>query len=124
MSARDLLLPLIAVLVLAGLAFSGLSGTLLNLLIFMMIISLAAQGWNILGGFGGLSSFGHAAFFGTGAYATLILQTSLGVNAWLGLVAGVLLGAADLAKIACNTPHPALFSTSFSCFGKNANQKR
>ena len=96
MSARDLLLPLIAVLVLAGLAFSGLSGTLLNLLIFMMIISLAAQGWYILGGFGGLSSFGHAAFFGTGAYATLILQTSLGVNAWLGLVAGVgnaLLGA-------------------------------
>ncbi|SFI61658.1 branched-chain amino acid ABC transporter permease [Albimonas pacifica] len=99
MSARDLLLPLIAVLVLAGLAFSGLSGTLLNLLIFMMIISLAAQGWNILGGFGGLSSFGHAAFFGTGAYTTLILQTSLGVNAWAGLVAGVLLGAAVGAGI-------------------------
>ena len=89
MSARDLLLPLIAVLVLAGLAFSGLSGTLLNLLIFMMIISLAAQGWNILGGFGGLASFGHAAFFGTGAYTTLILQTSLGINAWIGLAAGV-----------------------------------
>ena len=99
MSARDLLSPLIAVLVLGGLAFADLPGTLLNLLIFMMIIALAAQGWNILGGFGGLASFGHAAFFGTGAYATLILQTAWGVNAWVGLLIGVAAGAAVGAGI-------------------------
>ena len=58
---------------------------MLNFLVFALIIALAAQGWNILGGFGGQFSFGHAAFFGTGAYATAILQVRFGVNAWVGL---------------------------------------
>jgi branched-chain amino acid transport system permease protein len=79
--------------VLAGLALIGLPGNILNLFIFMMIITLTAQGWNLLGGYGGLSSFGHAAFFGTGAYAMTVLQTSFGINAWIALVCGVLLGA-------------------------------
>ena len=47
------------------------------------MIALAGQGWNILGGYGGQYSFGHAAFFGTGAYVTAILQVRYGVNAWL-----------------------------------------
>jgi branched-chain amino acid transport system permease protein len=59
----------------------------------MMIVALTAQGWNMLGGYGGLSSFGHAAFFGTGAYTTTILQTTFGINAWIGLACGVALGA-------------------------------
>ena len=36
--------------------------------------SLLAQAWNILGGFGGQFSFGHALFFGTGAYVQAIAQ--------------------------------------------------
>ncbi|NPU09726.1 branched-chain amino acid ABC transporter permease [Bradyrhizobium sp. 83002] len=83
----------IIVAVLAAIAFTGLSGALLNLMIFMMIIALAAQGWNILGGYVGLSSFGHAAFFGAGAYAMAVLQTRFGVNAWIALVIGIALGA-------------------------------
>jgi branched-chain amino acid transport system permease protein len=77
----------------AALAVIGLPGNILNLFIFMMIVTLTAQGWNMLGGYGGLSSFGHAAFFGTGAYTTTILQTTFGINAWIGLVCGVALGA-------------------------------
>ena len=69
------------------------SNALLNFLLSALIVALAAQGWNLLGGFGGQLSFGHAAFFGTGAYATAILQLRYGVNAWAGLAAGVLLGA-------------------------------
>ena len=83
----------IIVAALAVIAFAGLSGALLNLMIFMMIIALAAQGWNILGGYAGLSSFGHAAFFGAGAYAMAVLQTRFGVNAWIALVIGIALGA-------------------------------
>jgi branched-chain amino acid transport system permease protein len=83
----------IIVAVLAAIAFTGLSGALLNLMILMMIIALAAQGWNILGGYAGLSSFGHAAFFGAGAYAMAVLQTRFGVNAWIALVIGIALGA-------------------------------
>ncbi|CCD86971.1 putative branched-chain amino acid ABC transporter (permease protein); livM-like protein [Bradyrhizobium sp. ORS 285] len=81
------------VVALAIVPFLGLSGALLNLMIFMMITALAAQGWNILGGYAGLSSFGHAAFFGVGAYAMAVLQTRFGVNAWIALVIGIALGA-------------------------------
>ncbi len=42
------------------------------------------QAWNLLGGYGGQFSFGHALFFGTGAYCTAILQGDFGVNAWAG----------------------------------------
>ena len=58
---------------------------MLNFLVFTLIIALAAQGWNMLGGYGGQFSFGHAAFFGTGAYVTAILQARYGINAWAAL---------------------------------------
>jgi branched-chain amino acid transport system permease protein len=89
----ELFCALAFLVVLAVLALIGLPGNILNLFIFMMIITLTAQGWNLLGGYGGLSSFGHAAFFGTGAYAMTVLQTSFGINAWIALACGVLLGA-------------------------------
>jgi len=65
----------------------------LNFLVVALMIALAGQGWNILGGYGGQYSFGHAAFFGTGAYVTAILQVRYGVNAWLGFGAGIAAGA-------------------------------
>ena len=56
------------------------------------VSALLGQGWNIAGGFGGLTSFGHAMFFGVGAYAAAILQTRYGLNPWLGLPAAAALG--------------------------------
>jgi branched-chain amino acid transport system permease protein len=50
------------------------SNVVLNFLVAVLLIALVGQGWNLLGGYGGQYSFGHAAFFGTGAYATAILQ--------------------------------------------------
>jgi branched-chain amino acid transport system permease protein len=70
------------------------SNATLNFLVVTLLIALAGQGWNILGGYGGQYSFGHAAFFGTGAYITAILQVRYGVNAWLGFAAGIAAGAA------------------------------
>jgi len=64
----------------------------LNFLTFAMIITLAAQGWNVIGGFGGQFSFGHAAFFGTGAYAMALLQVRFAINPWLALPLGTVLG--------------------------------
>jgi branched-chain amino acid transport system permease protein len=52
------------------------------------------QAWNLAGGFGGLTSFGHAVFFGTGAYTVAILQTRYGLSPWLGLPAGFVAGGA------------------------------
>ena len=66
---------------------------MLNFLVVALLIALVGQGWNLLGGYGGQYSFGHAAFFGTGAYVTAIMQVHYGINAWLGLFIGVAAGA-------------------------------
>jgi len=88
----------LVVAVLAAVPLVTQSNTVLNFLVVALLIALAGQGWNVLGGYGGQYSFGHAAFFGTGAYVTAILQVRYGVNAWLGfalgIAAGALLGAA------------------------------
>jgi branched-chain amino acid transport system permease protein len=52
-----------------------------------------ALAWNIAGGYAGLISFGHAAFFGIGAYTSTILLLSYGVPPWIGLLAGAMLAA-------------------------------
>ena len=84
---------LVVVALLAVVPFATTSNVILNFLITTLLIALAGQGWNLLGGYGGQYSFGHAAFFGTAAYTTAILQVQYGVNAWLGLVVGIFAGA-------------------------------
>jgi branched-chain amino acid transport system permease protein len=69
------------------------SGFLLNAVIMTLYATLLGQAWNILAGFGGQFSFGHAVFFGTGAYAAAVLQVKLGWNAWGALAAAIALGA-------------------------------
>jgi branched-chain amino acid transport system permease protein len=69
------------------------SNVVLNFLVTTLLIALVGQGWNLLGGYGGQYSFGHAAFFGTGAYVTAVLQMRYGVNAWLGFVLAIAAGA-------------------------------
>lgn len=75
----------------------------LNLVIMVLYAALLGQAWNILGGYGGQFSFGHAAFFGTGAYTVAVLNVQLGVNPWIGLVAGALMAVAVAAMIGFST---------------------
>jgi branched-chain amino acid transport system permease protein len=90
---RGLWQILLAVALLATVPLLTSSNVVLNFLVAALLIALVGQGWNLLGGYGGQYSFGHAAFFGTGAYVTAILQVRYGVNAWIGLVIGVAAGA-------------------------------
>ena len=69
------------------------SGATLNFVMMALYATLIAQAWNILGGFGGQFSFGHALFFGTGAYIQAIAQLQGGINAWIALALAVI-GAA------------------------------
>lgn len=62
------------------------------------IFAIFAMSLDLLLGFTGLMSLGHAAFFGFGAYSVAILGTLFGVNAWIGLAAGVVI--AGIAAIA------------------------
>jgi branched-chain amino acid transport system permease protein len=83
----------LVVALLAAVPLFTASNVVLNFLVMALLIALVGQGWNLLGGYGGQYSFGHAAFFGTGAYVTAILQMRYGVNAWFGLVIGIAAGA-------------------------------
>jgi branched-chain amino acid transport system permease protein len=87
----------IVVALLAAVPLLVHSNVVLNFLVVALMTALAGQGWNILGGYGGQYSFGHAAFFGTGAYLTAILQVRYGFNAWVafgcGIAGGALVGA-------------------------------
>lgn len=70
------------------------SGVVLNIAIMTLYAAVLGQAWNLLAGFGGQFSFGHAVFFGSGAYAAAVLQTRFGWNAWAALPAALALGAA------------------------------
>jgi branched-chain amino acid transport system permease protein len=56
----------------------------------MLIFAIFAIGFDIVFGYTGLLSFGHAAFFGTGAYATGLMLIHFSVSAPLGLLVGIL----------------------------------
>ena len=73
------------------------SGVVLNFVMMALYACLLAQAWNLLGGFGGQFSFGHALFFGVGAYSHVMLQMQAGCNPWvalpLAMLASALVGA-------------------------------
>ncbi|MCA3308307.1 MAG: branched-chain amino acid ABC transporter permease [Roseomonas sp.] len=103
MTARETL-PILGFLIGAVLiSLFVTSNVVLNFLVFTLILAIAAQGWNLLGGYGGQYSFGHAAFFGMGAYFSAILQQRFGVNAYpavaFGIAAAALLGYAIGAMV-------------------------
>lgn len=57
----------------------------LNILILSVIYGVAAFAWNIIGGYCGQLLIGFVAFFGTGAYCTVMLLNHLNVTPWLGI---------------------------------------
>jgi branched-chain amino acid transport system permease protein len=58
-----------------------------------VIFALMGIGWNMMSGFGGMFSFGHAAYFGIGAYVTAVLLVDFGISPWIGLIAGMIVAA-------------------------------
>jgi branched-chain amino acid transport system permease protein len=61
-----------------------------------------ASAWNLLGGFAGQLSFGHAAFAGIGAYISTLLFITRGISPWIGMVVGGL--AAMVASVLVGYP--------------------
>lgn len=70
---------------LAPLFFAG--NYLMNVFVFVGIHTMLAVALNLLLGYAGQISLGHAAFFGLGAYGSGILTTTFGWNPWLTLAA-------------------------------------
>jgi branched-chain amino acid transport system permease protein len=59
-----------------------------DLIIMIFFWATLATAWNLLGGFAGQISLGHAAFFGIGAYTSTILYLTFNLSPWIGMLAG------------------------------------
>lgn len=79
-------------LILLALPF-WVSSTWQNLLITVFYYAFLGQAWNILGGYAGQLSLGHAAFFAIGAYTSAVLAVHYAVSPWLGMFVGAVLAA-------------------------------
>lgn len=91
---RDLVAVALFAAAVLGLTAVAESGVMLTFVMMALYATLMAQAWNMLGGYGGQFSFGHALFFGTGAYVQAIAQINFGLNAWLALTLAVGVAAA------------------------------
>ncbi|MEM3898923.1 MAG: branched-chain amino acid ABC transporter permease [Candidatus Bathyarchaeia archaeon] len=69
---------------------------LMHILILILLFATLAQSWNLLSGFAGQSSLGHAAFFGMGAYTVGLLIFYVDyfrASPWLGMILGGIIGS-------------------------------
>ncbi|MBO9353982.1 branched-chain amino acid ABC transporter permease [Bordetella petrii] len=96
--------------VLGGLLLCGLlvavpfgGNYLLGITSEILIFAIFAMSLNLLVGYTGLLSFGHAAFFGVSTYVVIGLGVHLGISGWIGALAGILVstGLAALIGLAC-----------------------
>lgn len=62
-----------------------------HVLILILLYVTLGSAWNLLGGFAGQLSLGHAAFFGIGAYSAAIISSKSSLSPWLGMLIGPLL---------------------------------
>jgi len=64
------------------------------MLTLVLVWAIMGVSWNVFSGYSGLVSFGHASFFGLGAYTVTLLLVKVGVTPWIGIPAGMLVGVA------------------------------
>ena len=65
----------------------------LSLLISTLYWAYLGTAWNIMGGYAGQFSFGHASFFGIGAYTSTVLFVNYDITPWVGIFIGAGFGA-------------------------------
>jgi branched-chain amino acid transport system permease protein len=61
----------------------------LHMMILLFLSTIMGESWNIIGGYTGQYSVGHAAYFGAGAYGTLILLQKWEIAPWFGMWVGI-----------------------------------
>ena len=66
---------------------------LLTVLILILYYAYTGQAWNLMMGFAGQLSLGHALYAGLGAYVTAALYVHFGIGPWLGLPAAIAIAA-------------------------------
>ncbi|MGO3124537.1 MAG: branched-chain amino acid ABC transporter ATP-binding protein/permease [Advenella sp.] len=61
-----------------------------NLFVLLFVFAALSTAWNIVGGYAGQLSLGHAVFYGIGGYTAVLLGTNFGIPPWIGMFAGAL----------------------------------
>ncbi|MCZ8390088.1 ABC transporter permease subunit [Achromobacter xylosoxidans] len=75
-----------------------------NLFVLLFVFSALSVAWNIVGGYAGQLSLGHAVFYGIGGYTATLLTQNFGISPWFGM----LVGAAISAAVAIVISYPTL----------------
>ncbi|PYM89516.1 MAG: branched-chain amino acid ABC transporter ATP-binding protein, partial [Candidatus Rokuibacteriota bacterium] len=70
-----------------------LSSYAVTIFILTFFYGFLGQAWNVVGGYAGQLSVGHAAFVGVGGYTAAVLSIELGLTPWLGMLVGAALSA-------------------------------
>lgn len=65
-----------------------------NLFVLLFVLSALSVAWNIVGGYAGQLSLGHAVFYGIGGYTATLLTQNFGITPWIGMIAGALISGA------------------------------
>ena len=94
---RRLIAPLLVIAIVA-ITWISLGMVVANsyyqlMLTLVPIWAVMGLSWNLLSGYTGLISFGHAAFFGLGAYTVTIALVKFDITPWLGIPLGMIVGA-------------------------------
>ena len=103
MAARKWALAALAAVLAGGPLVLGSYG--IGLLTQIVILAILAMSLDILLGYTGLPSLGHAAFFGVAAYAVAVLSTTYRVDFWTTVVAAVVIGTALAAVVGLVVSH-------------------
>ncbi|GAA0450184.1 branched-chain amino acid ABC transporter permease [Halococcus dombrowskii] len=102
MLAPRYLLGVLGVVAFAAVPFVGISTTQLLVLIGALYFGMFAMSWDVVSGYTGEISFGHALFFAVGGYTSTLLNLELGLSPSLTIPAGVALAA--LAGVLIGVP--------------------
>lgn len=88
--APSALAAAVVLLALAVAPVVGNSAFYQHMAALVVLAAISASAWNLIGGYAGQVSFGHAVYFGTGAYASLLTFSKLGLPPIAGAPLGVL----------------------------------
>lgn len=83
-------------------AFSG-SSFIYHLFMLICIYGALSTAWNIVGGYAGQLSLGHAVFYGIGSYTAALLVVYYGITPWIGMIVGAAFSALAAVIIAYPT---------------------
>src|SRR3954466_1060692 len=92
-SRSKTLLPIALFTLAYGLLLAVTKNSYYQLILTLVPIwAVMGLAWNVLSGYSGLISFGHASFFGLGAYTVAIGMVHFGLTPWFGIPLGMVVG--------------------------------